>query len=191
MQFQQTALHNKHSSFHHLHQYHYNQCHALEQSITANKDALNGSYFTFDNKQEKQYHTFSVIAFLYPICNLKTAIKIAYHIRRPLRPPFRRVLSDGIGVTSSIRPIFIPERAKARRADCAPGPGVFVFVPPVALNFICSAVIPSALQRSAASCAANMAAYGEASSLSALTFIPPVTRHIVSRPVQKFNIPYN
>ena len=25
-----------------------------------------------------------------------------------------------------IRPIFMPERARARKADCAPGPGVFV-----------------------------------------------------------------
>jgi len=37
--------------------------------------------------------------------------------RRPLLPPLRRVESDGVGVTSSILPIFIPERAKARRAD--------------------------------------------------------------------------
>jgi hypothetical protein len=37
--------------------------------------------------------------------------------RRPRRPPFLRVESDGVGVTSSILPIFIPARAKARRAD--------------------------------------------------------------------------
>lgn len=37
--------------------------------------------------------------------------------RRPRRPPLRRVESDGVGVTSSILPIFIPERARARRAD--------------------------------------------------------------------------
>jgi hypothetical protein len=55
--------------------------------------------------------------------------------RLPRRPPFLLVLSEGIGVTSSkiqfsqkcsktiviinlpIRPIFIPERAKALRAD--------------------------------------------------------------------------
>ena len=54
--------------------------------------------------------------------------------RRPRRPPFRRVLSDGMGVTSStdrkafhlhdvrmtnepMRPILMPERARARRAD--------------------------------------------------------------------------
>lgn len=36
--------------------------------------------------------------------------------RRPRRPPFRRVVSVGIGVTSSMRPIFIPERASARSA---------------------------------------------------------------------------
>lgn len=39
------------------------------------------------------------------------------HRRRPLRPPFRRVESEGVGVTSSILPIFIPERARARSAD--------------------------------------------------------------------------
>jgi hypothetical protein len=39
------------------------------------------------------------------------------------------VESDGVGVTSSILPIFIPERARARRADCAPGPGVLVPLP--------------------------------------------------------------
>lgn len=44
------------------------------------------------------------------------------------------------------------ERAKARRADCAPGPGVFVLLPPVALSLICSAVMPSDLHFSATSC---------------------------------------
>merc|ERR1719334_1432695 len=86
--------------------------------------------------------------------------------RRPRRPPFLRVLSEGMGVTSSILPIFIPERAKALRADWAPGPGVFVLFPPVALSLICKAVIPRFLQRSATSWAANIAAYGEASSRS-------------------------
>ena len=51
------------------------------------------------------------------------------HRRRPRRPPFLRVLSDGVGVTSSMRPIFMPERARARRADWAPGPGVLVPLP--------------------------------------------------------------
>lgn len=41
---------------------------------------------------------------------------VAYN-RRPRRPPFLLVESDGIGVTSSIRPILIPERANARSAD--------------------------------------------------------------------------
>lgn len=45
---------------------------------------------------------------------------------------------------------------------------------------MCSAVIPSSLQRWATSWAANMAAYGDDSSLSAFTFIPPVTRQMVS-----------
>lgn len=56
------------------------------------------------------------------------------HKRRPRRPPFLRVESDGVGVTSSILPIFIPERAKARRADCAPGPGVFVPFPKIEIS---------------------------------------------------------
>lgn len=40
-----------------------------------------------------------------------------FYKRRPRRPPFLRVESDGIGVTSSIRPIFMFERARARKAD--------------------------------------------------------------------------
>lgn len=44
---------------------------------------------------------------------------------------------------SPIRPIFIPERARARRADWAPGPGVFVLFPPVARSLMCRAVIPN------------------------------------------------
>jgi hypothetical protein len=70
---------------------------------------------------------------------------------RPRRPPFLRVESDGTGVTSSIRPIFIDERANARSADCAPGPGVLVLFPPVARNLMCNAVIPSVLHFSATS----------------------------------------
>lgn len=46
----------------------------------------------------------------------------------------------------------MPERAKARSADCAPGPGVFVLLPPVALSLMCSAVMPSDLHFSATSC---------------------------------------
>ena len=38
-------------------------------------------------------------------------------------------------MTSSMRPIFKPARARARRADWAPGPGVLVRFPPVALIF--------------------------------------------------------
>ena len=99
------------------------------------------------------------------------------HRRRPLLPPLRRVESDGVGVTSSILPIFIPERARARRADWAPGPGVLVpfprghpsafplyiiagffslknrgqRIPPVALILICRALMPSSLHRIATS----------------------------------------
>ena len=55
------------------------------------------------------------------------------HRRRPRRPPFLLVESEGVGVTSSILPIFMPERASARRADCAPGPGVLVPLPATSL----------------------------------------------------------
>lgn len=79
-----------------------------------------------------------------------------------------------------IRPIFIPERARALRADWAPGPGVLVLFPPVARSLMCRAVIPSSLHLWATSWAANIAAYGEDSSRSAFTFIPPVTRQMVS-----------
>ena len=95
------------------------------------------------------------------------------HRRRPRQPPFLRVLSEGMGVTSSIRPIFIPEQARALSADWAPGPGVLVLFPPVARSLMWRAVMPVSLHLWATSWAANMAAYGEDSSQSAFTFIPP------------------
>jgi len=64
------------------------------------------------------------VVFVFPLC----------YNRLPRRPPFLRVVSVGIGVVSSIRPILSPERASARNADWAPGPGVFVLFPPVARN---------------------------------------------------------
>lgn len=79
-------------------------------------------------------------------------IRESFYKRRPRRPPFLRVESDGIGVTSSILPIFMPERAKALRADWAPGPGVLVRFPPVARSLMCRAVIPKSLHFSATSC---------------------------------------
>ena len=60
-----------------------------------------------------------------------------------------------------MRPMRRPERARARSADCAPGPGVFERVPPVALSLMCRAVMPSSLQRTATSWAASIAAYGD------------------------------
>jgi len=72
-----------------------------------------------------------------------------------------------------MRPILSPERESARSADCAPGPGVLVLLPPVARSLMCSAVIPSSLHFSATSCAASIAAYGDDSSRSAFTFMPP------------------
>lgn len=50
-----------------------------------------------------------------------------------------------------MRPIFIDERANARKADCAPGPGVFVLFPPVARSLMCNAVMPNDLHFSATS----------------------------------------
>ena len=50
---------------------------------------------------------------------------ISIYRRRPRRPPFLLVLSVGMGVTSSIRPMRIPALANALNADWAPGPGVF------------------------------------------------------------------
>lgn len=58
------------------------------------------------------------------VCSLlrhSLPILLAYS-RRPRRPPFLRVESVGTGVVSSMRPIFMPARASARRADWAPGP---------------------------------------------------------------------
>lgn len=63
-------------------------------------------------------------------------------------------------------------------------------VPPVARSLMCSAVIPRSLHFSATSWAANIAAYGDASSLSAFTFIPPVMRTIVSLQIKKRNLVY-
>jgi hypothetical protein len=53
---------------------------------------------------------------MFPVSHKNSRILKDYNLR-PRRPPFLRVESDGIGVTSSIRPIFIDERAKARSAD--------------------------------------------------------------------------
>lgn len=66
------------------------------------------------------------------------------------------------GADAPMRPMRISERARARRADWAPGPGVLVRLPPVALSLMWRALMPISLQRSATSCAANIAAYGEA-----------------------------
>lgn len=78
-------------------------------------------------------------------------LKLTDYSLRPLRPPFLRVESEGTGVTSSMRPIFMLERARARSADWAPGPGVFVLLPPVARSLMCRAVMPRVLHFSATS----------------------------------------
>ena len=77
--------------------------------------------------------------------------------RRPRRPPFLLVESDGVGVTSSIRPMRMPARARARRADWAPGPGVLVPLPPVARILTWRAVIPSSAHVSL--CTRNLSIY--------------------------------
>jgi len=68
---------------------------------------------------------------------------------------------------------------KEQRASENKNWSLYLF-PPVARTLMCNAVIPIVLHRSATSWAANIAAYGEDSSRSAFTFIPPVTRTIVS-----------
>jgi len=67
-------------------------------------------------------------------------------------------------------------------AACAPGPGVLASGPPGARTLMCMAVIPLSLATVAAWDAALMAAYGEDSSLSAFTNIPPEVLAIVSAP---------
>ena len=44
---------------------------------------------------------------------------------------------------SPMRPIFMPARARARSALCAPGPGVLVLLPPVARSLMWRALMPS------------------------------------------------
>jgi hypothetical protein len=67
-------------------------------------------------------------------------------------------------------------------AAWAPGPGVLGPEPPGARTFMCMAVMPLSLATSAAPVAARIAAYGELSMRSALTYIPPVVRAMVSAP---------
>ena len=96
------------------------------------------------------------------VCNV---FKV-FHNLLPLLPPGLLVLSVGIGVTSSIRPIFIPKRARALRAAYAPGPGYLVstpkvikivLVPPLALSLMWRALILSSLSLSTTSLAAYIA----------------------------------
>jgi hypothetical protein len=84
--------------------------------------------------------------------------KVKSYALLPLLPPARRVVSCGIGVTSSILPTLKPLRAIALIAACAPGPGVLGPVPPTALTLICTAVMPFDFATSAAAEALFMAA---------------------------------
>lgn len=63
----------------------------------------------------------------------------------PWWPPLLQVLSEGLGVTFSICPTFIPKQAGTLRAVWAPGPGVFVLFLPAPWSLICRAVMPSLL----------------------------------------------
>lgn len=87
----------------------------------------------------------------------------------------------------------MPWKSKPRTLDTVKGAVIFTFTtlqtpdtcytnlfPPVALSLMCRAVMPSCLHLSDTSWAANIAAYGDASSRSAFTFMPPVTRTMVS-----------
>merc|ERR1712048_283973 len=94
----------------------------------------------------------------------------------PLRPCPFLVESEGIGVTSSILPILSPFLARALIADCAPGPGVLASTPPFPRTLMWMALIPKSFNSLQTSTAASIAAYGDDSSLSALTFIPPEMR---------------
>jgi len=85
-------------------------------------------------------------------------------------------------VTSSMRPMRNPALARARIAACAPGPGVLGPEPPGARTFMCMAVIPLSFATVATWLAHLMAAYGDDSSLSALTNMPPLARAMVSAP---------
>ena len=75
-----------------------------------------------------------------------------------------------------------PALARARMAAWAPGPGVLAPDPPGARTFMCMAVIPLSIATEAAWAAARMAAYGDDSSRSALTNMPPEVLAIVSAP---------
>lgn len=90
--------------------------------------------------------------------------------------------SCGIGVTSSMRSMRKPNLANALMAACAPGPGVRGPAPPGARTLMCMAVMPLSRATSAAPVAARIAAYGDDSMRSALTYIPPLVRAMVSAP---------
>jgi len=85
-------------------------------------------------------------------------------------------------VVSSMRPMRNPALASARIAAWAPGPGVLAPDPPGARTFMWMAVMPLSLAIVATCDAHLMAAYGEDSSLSALTNMPPLALAIVSAP---------
>lgn len=81
-----------------------------------------------------------------------------------------------------MRPMRNPALAKARIAACAPGPGVLGPDPPGARTFMWMAVMPLSFAVCATWLAHLMAAYGEDSSRSAFTNMPPLARAMVSAP---------
>lgn len=98
--------------------------------------------------------------------------------------PFNDPEADRVHKQPAIRKSHFPH-AKPASSRSSPTPHpcpscLQYLLPPVARSLMCRAVMPSSLHLWATSWAASMAAYGEDSSLSAFTFIPPVTRQMVS-----------
>ena len=98
-----------------------------------------------------------------PLVTARACFRFPSHNLLPLRPwPFL-VESVGIGVTSSILPIFSPFLARALMADCAPGPGVFVSTPPRPRSLMWIALIPTSWSSLHTSTAASIAKTGNIS----------------------------
>src|SRR5208282_3656106 len=93
-----------------------------------------------------------------------------------------------MGVTSSMLPIFIPLLARDLTTDCAPCPGILDPCPPGALILMFMFVTPFSIAVAATLYAACIAAYGDPSSWSALTTIPPLPVAIVSHPDKSVSV---
>ena len=91
------------------------------------------------------------------LCSIMTIEREETQSLLPLLPPPLLVESVGTGVTSSILPILRPFLARALIADWAPGPGVFELTPPLALNLMWTALIPTSLRALQTSTEASIA----------------------------------